>query len=240
MDPREYEDLIGTAAVLIVKYLIAGLRWMKGEGHKDETVDPLMEKVLGAIIPHISERMQFLDRGFSAIAQDDLTTFYRQFQDGAFPAQEDLRSAVKDYFAALRLELTAGQLTMLTPNRATISRHGGPSQCAKVALGRLWQRHWKTIHNWASEWDGLTEEQLNRLSPYGITVTAQEIRDFVSKYLDAAEAFPERITQVLDDIERAGPTATSRGDTPIPRDMMGPKRPIRTVRGPGRPRRSRK
>lgn len=248
-DPQHVEMLMGNLALTFLEYLIATRRWMNGEGHKDEKIFPLMEKVISVMGQHVHERLIRLNKHFYALAAQTLTDVYSGYQEGAIPDQEGLRDVVKQYFDPWKVELTPGQLSMFAPGRETITEHGGPAQFAKYALGRLQQVHWKSVHNWGIKLDEFADLSEEQRFPYGIKVTPQEIRDFVGNYVDQLEGgladidkFFETTLIVETSLRKSIQAAQTQQDvSDAPRDQGDAQGPVGATRrkapGPGRPRR---
>ena len=241
IDPEHAERFVGAAALTLVEYFIAGLRFMNGEGREDKRVDPVVEKVLKAVSPHLFKTATMNRRLLLSQYLEDLTAIYRQYQDGLLRDQDQLREVVKKFLGLWRFEATSGQLALLAPDRTTVSRHGGAAQYAKHAVGTLEQVHWKTVHNWTVE----AEEYLGRLEldelPYGILVTPEDICAFVNKHANSL-GLPAHLEQRVIDARKSAQSlleenareAASFGRGPT---TAGKLPPPGHVRGPGRPRR---
>lgn len=248
VSPEQAEAFVGSVIFVLLEYLIAGLRYLKGEGHKDETIDPLMERVLKAIGPHAQERMARGGRVLYAWIADTLTDVYRGYQEGSIVDQEELRNVIKRVFDAFKCELTPGQVSMFAPTREGISERGGPAQFAKYALGRLQQVHWKTVHNWVVKVDEIAASP--KRPPYGIEVTPKEIREYVGHLVDQVEGFEavfeKTFTEVTTTVDASlnKPIQVAQRQQHVsdaPCDEREAPRPVRSARrkapGPGRPRR---
>ena len=256
----EMENLIGAVAVVFVRYLIAGLRWAKGEGHKDQQIDPLVEKMLSLMVPHIRKKYEWGQKWVVAQILKDLRTIYRMYLDGIIETRGDLREALKQYMGKLKVELTPGQFGMLAPDRASISKVGGPAQFAKHAMGRLSNVHWKTIHQWWKEGDRRPPDDFREHElrfAYGVEVTPQEICAFINKYAEFDEdnsietyrlltgASDETITALLDGGQKVtNPDSLSASEVSererIEAYQARKRASGRNRGGPGRPRNTKK
>ena len=208
LEPDEYLDLAaGGLAILWLKCLVAGKRFMNGEGHDDPLIDQLVRKILNAFMQTVGRgALKRRTRKEAVSILSDLTGIYREYRDGKIETQADLRQVVTEYFDAIDHRLFEYGFPLFAPTREDLSKlHGGPSQYAKHVLGEFANVHWKTIHNW----DTVGIEPITP-DPYGICVTHQEIRDFIEKHLDFESARDRRIGERATAWTQAAKAATAK------------------------------
>ena len=185
-DSAEYESQVATHALVFVRFFMAHLKRLRGEGHEDARSDEFLEKLFALASRYMKREVALATLWWIKASKDDLTAAYWRYKHGEIETREDLLDVVRKYFSTWPEALA--KIDVFAPDRVTLARMG-PAAYAEFALGQALPKKvgGRQLAHQLASFGRLYSEGNSPFRPYGLSIDADEIVAFIRKHFEGTE-----------------------------------------------------